>query len=302
MNFSYIDIHSHLNFSQFDEDREAIIAEMKERGIATICVGTDAKTSAESVELANKHDNIYATIGVHPTHLEEGERGKEQGKVGSFDEAYYESLLGPKAGPERSQRVVAVGECGLDYFRMQIGADMTQTNADKERQKELFIRQIAFASKHSLPLMIHGRPSRGTMDAYDDIHEILIAHCQLPIAFPGNMHFFVGDVLTATKFLDLGFTLSFDGPVTFTSDYDETIRFVPSDMIMVETDAPFAAPAPHRGKRNSPLFVPFISDRLADIRGVDRSVFRNQTIENARRVFGIISSGKDVRKSGSNLE
>lgn len=266
MTFKYIDIHSQLQFPQFDEDRDAIIEKMREEGIATITVGTDAKTSREAVDLAAKHPHLFATIGIHPTHIVESD-----GRWEVFEEAYYESLLSPK--------VVAVGECGLDYFRPPF---------DKEKQKELFIQQIGFASKHDLPLMIHGRPSKGTMDAYDDIYEIFTAQ-RHSLKAGGNMHFFVGDVPTAKRFIDLGFTLSFDGPVTFTSDYDETVKSVPADMIMAETDAPFAAPVPHRGKRNSPLFVTFISDRLADIRGEDREAFREQTIENAKRVFGLRS-------------
>ncbi len=261
MEIKHIDIHSHLNFSQFDEDREAIIAEMKEIGMATICVGTDAKTSAESVELAAKHDNIYATIGIHPTHIEESE-----GKWEAFDEAYYESLLSPK--------VVAIGECGLDYFRPPV---------DKEKQKELFIQQIEFAQKHQLPLMLHCRASKGTQDAYEDGLDILAAYPDVK----GDFHFFAGDASVAKRAIERGFTLSFDGPVTFARDYDETIKSIPKDMIMAETDAPFAAPLPHRGKRNSPLFVLIISDCLADIRGEDREAFRAQTVENAKRVFGL---------------
>ncbi len=264
MTFKHIDIHSHLNFSQFDEDREAIIAEMKDIGMATICVGTDKKTSAESVALAAQHDNIYATVGIHPTHIEESE-----GKWEVFDEAYYESLLSPK--------VVAVGECGLDYFRPPF---------DKEKQKELFIQQIEFAQKHHLPLMLHCRASKGTQDAYEDALDILASYPDVK----GNFHFFVGDTSIAKRAVEKGFTLSFDGPITFASDYDETIKSIPADMIMAETDAPFAAPVPHRGKRNSPLFVTFISDRLADIRSEDREAFRAQTLENAKRVFGLGSN------------
>src|SRR5688572_29777402 len=126
MEWQHIDIHSHLNFSQFDADRDALIAEMKEKGIATICVGTDKKTSKESVELANAHENIFATVGIHPTHIPasapafaQATAGKEatagEGREESFDEKYYESLLGPK--------VVAVGECGLDYFRLPTSAE-----------------------------------------------------------------------------------------------------------------------------------------------------------------------------------
>ncbi len=266
MTFKSIDIHSHLNFSQFDEDRDAIIAKMKEEGMATISVGTDKKTSKEVVDLAAQHENLFATIGIHPTHIEESE-----GVWETFDESYYESLLSPK--------VVAVGECGLDYFRPPVNVD---------KQKELFVAQIDFAMKHDLPLMIHGRPSKGTMDAYEDIIEILLAsRSSHPAsdALRGNIHFFVGDIPTAKKFLDLGFTLSFDGPITFVSDYDETIAFVPEDMIMAETDAPFAAPAPHRGKRNEPSYVTHIIKRIAEIRGVEEEYLAERMLQTAKRVF-----------------
>ncbi len=272
MNFKSIDIHSHLNFSQFDTDRDAIIAKMKEDGVATITVGTDKKTSKEAVELASRNPHLFATIGIHPTHIEESE-----GVWETFDENYYESLLSPK--------VVAVGECGLDYFRAPIDANEARMNANK--QKELFIQQIDFAVKHDLPLMIHGRPSKGTMDAYDNIIDIVETYNKQHTTskVKGNIHFFVGDIPTAKKFLDLGFTLSFDGPITFVSDYDEVIKFIPEDMIMAETDSPFAAPAPHRGKRNEPLFVSHIIKRIAELRGVEETYLNDRMLQTAKRVF-----------------
>ncbi|MBP9771836.1 MAG: TatD family hydrolase [Candidatus Pacebacteria bacterium] len=266
MTFKHIDIHSHLNFSQFDADREEIIAKMKEEGMATITVGTDKKTSKEAVELASRNPHLFATIGIHPTHIEESE-----GVWEVFDEAYYESLLSPK--------VVAIGECGLDYFRTPIDANEARMNANK--QKELFVAQIDFALKHDLPLMIHGRPSKGTTDAYEDIIEILTTKPGIR----GNIHFFVGDIPTAKKFLDLGFTLSFDGPITFVPDYDEVIKFVPEDMIMAETDSPFAAPVPHRGKRNEPLFVSHIIKRIAELRGLEEEYVSSRMLQTAKRVF-----------------
>lgn len=274
MTFNHVDIHSQLQFPQFDEDRDVIIAQMKELGIATITVGTDFEMSKKAVGLAENHSNLFATIGIHPTHIEEqGTRNDAQEIL--FDEVRFESLLGPN--------VVAVGECGLDYYRTQIDADETQTKANKDQQRRLFIQQIEFAKKHSLPLMLHCRPSPGTMDAYEEALDILANYPGVS----GDFHFFVGDTEIAKRVVDAGFTASFDGPVTFTDEYDDVIRSIPSDMIMAETDAPFAAPVPHRGKRNSPLYVPFISDRLADIRGEDREAFRVQTVENARRVFGV---------------
>jgi TatD DNase family protein len=171
--------------------------------------------------------------------------------------------------------VVAVGECGLDYFR-------TDDAAEKERQKELFIRHIAYARKKRLPLMIHGRPSRGSMDAYEDILSVLSAHDGTDgAAYAGDVHFFAGTVPVARQFLDGGFSLSFDGPITFTSEYDEVVRYVPAKRIMAETDAPFAAPAPFRGKRADPTHVRYVVQRIAEIRGVSAEAMSRQTVENA---------------------
>ncbi len=254
-----------MNFSQFDEDREDIIAEMKEKGIATITVGTDLKTSKEAVALSQTHDHLFATIGIHPTDANE-----------SFDKEAFEKLFHPK--------VVAVGECGLDYYRgLRSGGEADPTY--KEKQKKIFIDQIEFARSHNLPLMLHCRASAGTMDAYEDILQILTTN--KPQLTTGNVHFFAGDIPIAKRFLDLGFSLSFDGPVTFTNDYDEVIKFIPKDMIMAETDAPFAAPVPYRGKRNSPLYVEHVAKRLAQIRGEDEGVFLGQLVENAVRVFNL---------------
>ncbi len=262
MTFKYIDIHSHLNFSQFDEDRDAVIAEMKEKGIATITVGTDLKTSQEAVELASRNPHLFATIGIHPTH------------DGIFDEKEFEKLLGQKGSPERGRRVVAVGECGLDYFRPPI---------DKDAQKKLFVEQIKFAAKHNLPLMLHCRGSEGTMDAYEEALDILKEYPEIR----GNFHFFAGTLSVAKTALAQGHTLSFDGPITFTDEYNDVIKFIPEDMIMAETDAPFAAPVPHRGKRNSPLYVEHVARHLAEIREEDPEAFRGVLIKNAERVFGL---------------
>lgn len=264
MEVGYVDIHSHINFPQFDEDREEVIVRMRDEGIATITVGTELKTSEEAVALADKHEHLFATIGIHPTDANE-----------SFDEQAFEALLGPK--------VVAVGECGLDYYRSN-----GQQTTDKERQKAVFMQQIAFAKKHGLPLMLHCRPSAGNMDAYEEALDILETYNEQQTTdgkIRGNFHFFAGDLAIAKRAIDAGFSLSFDGPVTFTSDYDEVIRFVPEDMIHAETDAPFAAPAPHRGKRNEPSFVKLVVARLAAIRGTDEQIFKEQLRMNAERVF-----------------
>ncbi len=169
----------------------------------------------------------------------------------------------------KSPRVIAIGECGLDYFRLE--------EKTKEVQKEAFIQQIELANTLGKPLMLHIR------NAYDDALEVLKAHAKVK----GDVHFFAGDWATAKKFLDFGFTLSFTGVVTFTHDYDEVIKNAPLDMLLSETDAPYVTPAPHRGKRNEPAYVELVVRKIAEIRGEDFEKVSQQILENACRVFGI---------------
>lgn len=257
----YIDAHSHLNFQQFDADREEVIVAMGKEGIATITVGTGYATSKGAVELAERHPYLFATIGVHPTDAREG-----------FDAEKFEQLL--------SLKVVGVGECGLDYYRIK-----NSESGIKEKQKVFFKQQIDFALKYGLPLMIHARPSAGTMDAYEDALELLATDYGLPTTFSGDFHFFAGNLDIARRAIALGFTLSFDGPITFARDYDEVIRAMPLDMLLAETDAPFAAPVPYRGQRASPLHVREVVKALADIRGENEEMVREATVKNTIRTF-----------------
>lgn len=267
----YFDAHTHTNFVAYNSDREATILRAKDAGVGMNVVGTQFDTSKAAVALAEQYDNVFATIGLHPIHTsksyhdekELGEGGKEftsRGEV--FDMAAYERL-------GASPRVIAVGECGLDYFRLE--------EKTKEVQKEAFIQQIELANTLGKPLMLHIR------NAYDDALEVLKAHAKVK----GDVHFFAGDWATAKKFLDFGFTLSFTGVVTFTHDYDEVIKNTPLDMLLSETDAPYVTPAPHRGKRNEPAYVELVVRRIAEIRDEDFEKVAGQLLTNARRVFGI---------------
>lgn len=256
MEFNYFDIHSHLNFPDFDKDREDVIKKMTDEKIGTICVGADLKTSRESVELANKHGNIWATIGVHPNDSNE-----------DFDEKDYLEFV-------KNKRVVGVGECGLDYFRIK-----GEPISEKKRQKDLFEKQIQFAIKNDLPLMIHGR------DSYDDILEILNFYKKKNSNLKGNVHFFTGTKEIAKKFIEIGFTISFSGVITFTNDYDEAVKYVPIDKIMPDSDSPFVAPAPFRGKRNEPFYIKEIVKRIAEIKGLDFETTKEQMVKNAINTF-----------------
>ena len=235
------------------------------------------------MSLAEKYDHIYATIGLHPIHTsksyhdekELGEGGKEftsRGEV--FDANAYEELA-------KNPKVIAIGECGLDYFRIE--------ESTKDVQIQNFIAQIELANTLRKPLMLHIRPGLrslgGVGNAYDDALEVLRAHAKVK----GDVHFFAGDWDTAKKFLDFGFTLSFTRVVTFTHDYDEVVKNTPLDMILSETDAPYVTPAPNRGKRNESSYVPFIVEKIAEIRGEDKLKVAEQLFKNACRVFQIES-------------
>jgi TatD DNase family protein len=231
------------------------------------------------VALAEKHEEAWATIGLHPIHTskshhdekELGEGGKaftSRGEV--FDMARYLEL-------GRNPKVVAIGECGLDYFRLEDDTKKTQTVA--------FIEQIELANTLGKPLMLHIRDGKhaGGVNAYLDALEILKAHAKVK----GDTHFFAGNWDIAKKFLDFGFTLSFTGVLTFTHDYDEVVRNAPLDMILSETDAPYITPVPHRGKRNESAYIPEIVRAIARIREADEELVAAQLLVNAKRVFQI---------------
>ncbi len=260
----YFDIHSHLFFKDFEQDLQEVLSRMKQEGVDTLTVGTELKTSKESVAFCEEKEGFYATIGLHPNHS-----GEEK-----FEKKEYEKLV-------KNPKVVAIGECGIDYFRIE--GDIA---SGKKKQVALFEQHIEFALEHDLPLMIHARPSKGTMDAYTEVANVIESRQKtVGEKLRGNMHFFVGDVAVARRFYELGFTTSFTGVLTFTKDYDEVVKFAPLDMIMTETDAPFVAPAPYRGRRNEPTHVKYIVEAIARIRNDTTERIRSVVVENAQRAF-----------------
>lgn len=267
MSHHYIDIHSHLNDPRFDIDREEVLMRMRAAKVATIVVGTDGKMSEDALSLAEAHSDVWATVGLHPT-----DDRKEEFNINEYRKM--------AAHP----RVVAIGECGLDYYWPDNDRWPNGVDVEKKRQRELFEAQIALALEADKPLMIHGRPSKGNMDAYEDIIALLRAHS----GTRGNIHFFVGNTDIARQFLDLGFTLSFTGVLTFTHDYDEVVRFAPLEHIMSETDAPYVAPIPYRGKQNEPAHVREVVRAIAHIRGKNEDEVKSILLENAREQFRLV--------------
>lgn len=290
----YIDIHSHVNFKAFDEDREEALRRALENDTWVINVGTQIDTSRKAVEMANQYkEGVYAIIGLHPIHTgasyhdekELGAGGKEFTSRGeNFNKESYRKLL---ADP----KVVGIGECGLDYYRC--------TSESIIKQKENFISQIELANEFNKPLMLHirnnpkeihpaptqvGAPlNEGNLNAYIDALDILKQYSKVK----GDVHFFAGTWQEAKGFLDFGFTLSFTGVITFTEDYDEVIRNTPLDMIMSETDSPYVTPIPYRGKRNEPSYVREVVKKIAKVKNLPEEEVAKAIITNAKRVFGI---------------
>ncbi|MFA5932196.1 MAG: TatD family hydrolase [Candidatus Paceibacterota bacterium] len=276
----YIDIHSHVNFKAFAEDRDEVIKRALDSDTWVINIGTQIDTSKAAVELANKYkEGVYAVIGLHPIHTgasfhdekELGEGGAEFTSRGEiFDSNSYRELF-------KSPKVVAIGECGLDYFRC--------TEESIEKQKAALVEQIKLANEFNKPLMLHIRNNGAdkSRNAYTDTLFLLKEYSKVK----GDVHFFAGTWEDAKAFLDFGFTLSFTGVVTFTHDYDEVIRNTPLDMIMSETDSPYVSPVPYRGKRNEPSYVREIVKKIAEIKNLPEAEVAEAIVINAKRVFGI---------------
>lgn len=255
MDIKYIDIHSHISSSDYQSDIIDVLKRMHERGVGTITVGTDLKSSIEAVKIAFENENIWACIGAHP----------HDDKTFVFHEEDFEELV-------KHPKVVAIGECGLDYFKL-----TDNVEEEKERQKKEFIKQIEFSIKHNKPLMLHIR------EAYSDAYKILDKYPKAR----GNVHFFTGSGDWAKKFNELGFTVSFPGVITFAKETQEAVKNIPLEIMHAETDSPYAAPIPYRGKRNEPSYVVEVVKKIAELRGEEIEKVRIQLLDNAKRVFGI---------------
>jgi TatD DNase family protein len=281
------DVHTHLQFAAYDADRETVIRRAVDAGVGCITAGTERNTSRAAVELAEGHDGIFAAIGLHPVHTgpsfhddEELGGGVAISSGERFDETYYRSLaMRPKT--------VAIGECGLDYFRFPDGGDR---DVLMERQKEALAAQISLAAETRKPLVIHCR------SAFDDLIGMLrVRRAELGgRASPGVIHFFTGTRENARDLLNLGFSFTFGGAITFpprkgqsAGTYDDLISFIPANRILSETDAPYVAPVPHRGERNEPAYVIEVVEKLSELKRMTVPEMTARIRENARQIFGV---------------
>ncbi len=286
----YFDVHGHVNFAAYKGDREETIKRSLDSGVWMAVVGTQRDTAKSAVALTEQYtDGVYAIVGLHPIHTDKsfhdeeelGDGGKEFTSRGELMEyAYYRDLA-------KSSRVVAIGECGLDFFRL----DGENTRA---KQENAFRLQIQLAKEVGKPLMLHLRSGSG-LSAYNEAFKILKSEVAgFSTAHPGDLHFFAGGIDEAQPFLDLGFTFSFTGAITYPPrkgeterSYDAIVRYLPIDRILSETDCPYVAPVPYRGKRNEPVYVAEVVKKIAQIKGEEPETVRERVLENALRFFGL---------------
>ena len=261
----FIDSHAHLQFVDFDNDREEVVARAVDKGVKYILnIGTNLETSRQSLEIAQRHNNIFTAVGVHPHDTK------------SFNYDVKKSLLELL----RDEKVVAIGEIGLDYYR---------DYSPPEVQKRVFAEQLLIASEANLPVIIH------TRGAWDDIEDVIGTTANGDIK--GVFHCYSGNLETALSLIKKGFLISFGGSITF-ENYKrvEMLEGIPVEKMLIETDCPFLAPEPFRGKRNEPGYVPLIAQKLADIKGLSIDDIGRITAFNANRMFGIAPEMEEVKK------
>ena len=260
----FIDTHAHLGYPDFGEELPQIIERAQAAKVTQIVsIATDLEASRKTLELAQRFDAVYATVGLHP------------GEVPNVSLCDMKELAQLAAEP----KVVAIGETGLDYFR-----EAKDDGALRQKQKDLFWAQLELAKERHLPVVIHNRA------AESDILEIVRAHTEsLPKERRpwGVMHCFSGDEKFAFDCIEIGLLISYTGILTFkkSTALRDVAKKISLDYVMLETDAPYLAPEPHRGKRNEPAYVPLIAETLAQVKGVTVDEVALATTANARRLF-----------------
>jgi TatD DNase family protein len=262
----FVDSHAHLDGERFDGDREEVLARAREAGIRHIVAigsGTGPGSLDCGVQLAEKYEAIHATIGIHPHEA-------QLARASDFEEL--EQLA---ARP----KVIAWGEIGLDYF---------YDHSPRAVQQQVFLKQMELARAAKLPIVIHNRPSQDSDDAWEDFFSLVTEHWAAS-GLGGVLHCFSGTPRQAKRALDLGFMISFSGNVTFpkAQQIRDAAKEVPLDRIFIETDSPFLAPVPYRGKRNEPAFVKEVARQLGELRGLSTEEIGHLTAQNFYRFFSL---------------
>ncbi len=281
----YIDTHCHLNFNEYKEDAIEIAQKTLSADTEMIVVGSMLKTSTRAVEFAEKFSKgVYSAIGLHPSHLinqivknekAESDKYKFITKAEIYKEENYQKLI------DSSNKIVAIGEIGLEYFRLPENKEKAEKI--KKLQRQVFKKQLNLAKKNNLPIIIHCR------EAHDDLYSIIndFVKEKKPLNDWGVIHCFSGDYKLAKKYNSLGLKISFTGLITFVNQWDEVIKKIPLEKIIVETDSPYLSPVPFRGKRNEPLNVKEVVKKIAELKGLEIEKVSKITYNNAKKLFKI---------------
>lgn len=264
----FIDTHCHLNFPQYDTDQSMVIGNAKKAGVKQfINPGVDLFSSLQAVNLAKKHAGVvFAGVGIHPYEAQHDPDVRELEKI--FIEA-------TKLRSDKPSPLVAIGECGLDYHQY----TGEQALGKKDKQKRLFAEQVELALKYNLPVIFHCR------DGYDDFFDVLDALPSLP---RGVIHCFSGGLQEVRQAQKRGFFVGFDGNVTYSKHLQSIIPQIPLSMILLETDAPYLTPVPHRGTRNEPKYIPLIAQEIAGLLSVSIKEVEDATTKNAKKLFSAL--------------
>ncbi len=273
-----IDSHCHLHFPAYDDDRDAVLARMRADDVHAITVGTTIGTSRSAIAFAEQTEDVWATVGYHPEHFTSAFHDEAEGDAGTY------SIEEIRALATSSPKVVAIGETGLDFFR--IDEDRNREEGIK-MQESAFREHIAVAKDLKLPVVIHCR------EALTRLAEIIREERDRGWTVRGVVHCYTGTWEEAQPLLDLGLHLSFTGVITFpprkTDDPERHVHRViermPLDRILLETDAPWLTPVPHRGKRNEPTYVAFVARRIAELRGITEQDVATTTTSTCKTLF-----------------
>ncbi len=247
------DSHSHPQDSHYDADRGEMLQRAFDAGVSMICVGTDLKMSQDAVNLAREHSTIWASVGLHPND--------------NLNEMYQQERYAELA---QDERVVAIGEIGLDYYR-------TTEEEKKKFQRERFLQQLELAEHTKKPVIIHCR------EAHEDMLTILKEGKGRLVG--GVIHSFTGTLAEAQAYVALGFAIGLNGIITFARQYDEVVQWLPLESLLLETDAPYLTPVPYRGKRNESSYIIEIAKKIAELKSITIEEVAVQTTKNAQRVF-----------------
>jgi TatD DNase family protein len=287
-----IDTHAHLNFRAYKNDADEVIQRSLDRGVFMINVGSQYSTSVRALEYAKKYETgVWAVIGIHPLHLQAQKFSYhdpdeiEEVEIETAGEVFQKEKYLELA---KDEKVVAIGEVGLDYHHFEEGDDREKLIA---KQKEIFLEFIKLANEVKKPIMIHawGVKSRKELDharadAYDDLYEILEKN---PVEKRGVIHSFVGSYKTAKKFVELGYLIGLNGIVTYGISYDKLIREIDLKDIVIETDCPYLTPVPKKGERNEPLNVELVAKKIAEVKEISMEEVACETTKNAKKLFEI---------------